>query len=186
MTSRMVCVASCPALQDGFTDDRCEIRRSSMPGAGRGLFARSSIPAGSLVCSYSGECMFTVPSGARTSHVVYCPGRFGYIDGHSLAACLPNGTLAGRHVGAACMANSSKSPNCKRVDLTWNAFQRRTGQGDKLSAAASSLYTVIVLETTHDISAGTELTWDYREASSVAVNKGRGWHETRISDAARL
>jgi len=77
-------------------------------------------------------------------------------------------------------------PELQGVDLNWNAFHRRTGQGDKLSMAASSLYTVVALETTQDIPAGTELTWDYREAGSAAVNKGRGWHETRDSEAARL
>ena len=147
--------------QDGYTDSRCNIRASLIPGAGYGLFATSHILSRTLLCSYSGRFTPSAPVHYAARHVVYVPGRFGYVDGAPLVPQLLRGELSLQHVGSAFMANSSTAPHCRRLDLTWNAFHRRTGTGHRMNRHQSSLHTVVVLVSTRDVSPGSELTWNY-------------------------
>ena len=163
------CPSPCPTVQGGYTDARCQIRRSIIPGAGWGLFAASTLPARTLVCTYSGEFLFTVPPSSSGRHVVYVPGRFGYVDGGPLKPRLLRGELRLNAVGSAFMANSLTTPNCRRLDLSWNSFCRRTGLGGVIPLPASSLHTVVALETICEVLADTELTWNYPCQSGVGM-----------------
>lgn len=48
------------ALCDGRGPKMLEVKQSSIPGAGKGLFARQRFAAGSVVCEYTGRELRTV------------------------------------------------------------------------------------------------------------------------------
>ena len=122
-----------------------EVEVTEVPFKGLGVVARRPIPAGTLVARYEFKVVRKAHASPGDYRVGVDANRVGKIDARTFSP--PTGAIA--NVGALLNEpNEGEAPNCRRLaSRYWGAPSSRRG--------------AFHLQTTRDVPAGEELTWDY-------------------------
>lgn len=112
------------------------VRKSLIPGAGKGLFASCDIPEGEPVCQYGGRYVTTAPNLPEADYSVQLQGQELYI-----VASDPQEPTQGRWINC---APSREQINCEFVeydnDEVWMLATRNVRKGEELLAWYGSEY----------------------------------------------
>lgn len=145
--------------------DGLEVRVSSIPGAGQGVFATRYFAAGSPVTEYQGDLVTFAAAKAMTreerSHVRALQLNRTAIDGKRVAALALDGSGAGALTNHACAATA----NVEFAHVDSVRYQAEFDQWRRVMSAPFPDPTgrLLFMRATRDIAPGDELLADYGE-----------------------
>lgn len=151
-----------------FTHPALSVRKSALQG--HGLFADSNIPAGTLLCTWSGEVVHRADVPALSDnakrYLIRLRNTDSFVNGEPLVEGLLADTSGAwrTSVGAGFMANAAENQqqaNCKQVDLPLNQYNEKLGVARVCRMRAELAADVIVLVARKDVARGEELLWQY-------------------------